>query len=108
MLNLSIQLGKFLSVTAVHADDRYISILDHQHTLFLIPVYPSGSLQITGAIGPPNMPHDGAIHLDHLELRDVSLISITPRRLLIETSHGLQLQWKVHLHEVFQPQALAG
>lgn len=97
MMSLTLLLGSFHGITAIQADNRHISILDHRHSLFLVPVYPAATFEVRGSLGPANLPHDGAIYLDHLELRDVSLIQISPA-LLSVTCGAMKLEWKVHRH----------
>ncbi len=96
MIAINIHLGAFHRVKAIWADQKYLSILDALGTEFLIPISsPSPTpVQIFGRFNKPGAAQ-GVMHLDHLEVPDVTRVCISSRAVSLETSSHIILSWKV-------------
>ena len=93
----NITLGAFYNVTAIGADENYVSILDDTGIEHLLPTYPHrhNRIPFTGGFGDLSnalSPH----HLDHLVLRDVTRVIASPEELIVITPNH-NFSWKVHV-----------
>ena len=102
-IELTAALGRFHRVVAIQADQKYLSICNTFGTEFLIPVYPGlKPIKVSSTFIPPpfSITDSVVMHLDHLEIHDVTHIIIAPELLKIRTGKGVTFQWKVHPHVV--------
>lgn len=93
-------LGAFHNVIDIRADQRFLQILNHHLVLYLIPLLHSDPIRIHNlrpGQSPTPPPHDGVLHLDHVEIHHVTRIVIATNKLSIETQQG-SFNWKVYDH----------
>lgn len=93
----NIPLGAFYNVTAIGADENYISIVDTDGVENLLPTYPHrhNRIPFTGGFGDLSSALS-PLHLDHLVLRNVTHIRATHEELIVGTLHH-NFSWKVHV-----------
>ena len=93
----NIPLGAFYNVTAIGADEKYISILDAAGIEHLMPTYPyrQNRITLTGTFGDLSQALS-PLHLDHLTLRNVTRVTASPTELIVSTHPDLNFSWKVH------------